>query len=85
MRETFRMAVAALLLLAAAYAVLWYAGLFSGLSFHGTIAAVLGIFLATTIGVGLMALLFHSDRSRHDQQVHDSATQSKKQGTDDAR
>lgn len=71
-RETIRMAVMALVLFAIAYAALWYAGLFSGLSFHGTIAAVLGVFLATTIGVGLMALLFHSDRSRHDQQVHDS-------------
>lgn len=39
---------------------------FFGLSFHGTVAAVLGVFLATTIGVGLMALLFHTDRSRHD-------------------
>lgn len=72
MRETIRMAVTAFLLFAIAYAVLWYLGVFSGLGFHGTIAAVLGVILATTIGVGLMALLFHSDRSRHDQQVHDS-------------
>ena len=70
MRETIRMAAMALLLFAVAYAVLWYAGLFSGLGFHGTVAAVLDVFLSTTIGVGLMALLFHSDRSRHDQQVH---------------
>ncbi len=73
MSETVRMAVISLIALAIAYAVLWYAGLFSGLGFHGTIAAVLGVLLASGIGVALMALLFHSNRSHHDQDVHDSA------------
>ena len=72
MSETVKMAVISLLALAVAYAILWYFGLFSGMGFHGTIAAVLGVLLASGIGVGLMALLFHSNRNHHDQQVHDS-------------
>lgn len=72
MRETLRMAAATLSVFAAAYLLLWYLGLFSGLGFHGTIAAVLGVLLATIVGTGLMALLFHSNRTRHDQQVHDA-------------
>ncbi len=72
MRETIRMVVAALSVFAAAYALLWYLGLFSGLGFHGTIAAVLGVLLTTLVGTGLMALLFHSNRTRHDRRVHDA-------------
>ena len=71
MRDTVRMIVAALSIFAAAYVLLWGLGLFSGLGFHGTVAAVLGVFLTTVIGTGLMALLFHSSRTRHDDRVHD--------------
>lgn len=77
MRETIQMAAGSLVLFALAYTLFWYLGLFSGLGFHGTIAAVLGMLLTTLVGTGLMALLFHSSRTRHDQQVHDSAKRKK--------
>lgn len=56
----------------AALAALWFSGVFGdlGLSLHGTIALFIGITLTTLVGVGLMALLFYSDRSRHDDLVN---------------
>lgn len=59
-------------LLCAAYAVLWALGVFSGLGFHGTIAAVLGIALASVLAIVLMGLLFFSEHSGHDDEVHDA-------------
>jgi ABC-type multidrug transport system permease subunit len=53
---------------------LWLTGVFGdmGLSIHGVIALLLGVTLTVFLGVGLMALVFHSGRSRHDELVrHD--------------
>lgn len=72
MGEMKTMIVASTVLLAVGYFVMWYLGLFEGLGLHGTIAAILGVALTTTLGVGLMALLFYSDRSKHDQHPHDA-------------
>ncbi len=41
------------------------------LGFHGKFAMALGIFFTTLLGGGLMALLFYSARSGHDDQAHD--------------
>lgn len=59
-------------LLCIAYAVLWAFGFFSGLGFHGSIAAVLGITLTSILAVLLMGLLFFSEHSGHDEEVHDA-------------
>ncbi len=58
-------------LVIAVLAALWFSGVFGdlGLSLHGTIALFIGVTLTTVVGVGLMALLFYSDRSRHDDLV----------------
>lgn len=71
MNETKTMIVASVVFLVCAYAVLWALGLFSGLGFHGTIAAVLGVLLASGVGIALMGLLFHSNRSRRDRDVYE--------------
>jgi hypothetical protein len=55
---------------AAVYGVMWGLGEFSNLGRHGTIAAVLGTFVTTVIGVALMALTFYSNRSGHDSTVY---------------
>lgn len=39
----------------------------SGISLNGLIALILGCFLTFGLGVGLMALVFYSNRSGHDQ------------------
>ena len=39
-----------------------------GISTHGVIAIVLGTMLTVFVGVGLMALVFYSDRSGQDDQ-----------------
>lgn len=39
-----------------------------GISTHGIIAIVLGTMLTVFVGVGLMALVFYSDRSGQDDQ-----------------
>lgn len=54
------------------FAILFVLGFFSNLGFHGSIAAALGICLTVVVAVGLMALLFHSNRSAHDRSVHDA-------------
>ena len=41
--------------------------LLSGLSTHGWIAFTLGMVVTGALGVGLMALVFHSDRSGRDE------------------
>lgn len=73
MRATVQMVLMSLAGFALAYTALWYVGLFSGLGFHGTIAAILGVLLTTVVGTHLMALLFHSSRTHHDQHVHHSS------------
>ena len=40
------------------------------LSTHGHIAAMLAIFFTYSVGAGLMALLFFSNKHGHDAQVH---------------
>lgn len=55
----------------AVLAALWLSGVFGdlGLSVHGTIALFIGATLTIFVGVGLMALVFYSDRSRHDELI----------------
>lgn len=71
MNETKTMVVASVVILVCAYALLWGLGLFSGLGFHGTIAAILGVLLASGVGIALMGLLFYSNRSRRDRDVYE--------------
>ncbi len=61
-------------LLCAAYAVLWALGVFSGLGFHGTIAAVLGVALTSILAVVLMGLVFFSQNSGHDADVDQASS-----------
>jgi hypothetical protein len=42
----------------------------SGLGVHGVIAIVLGALFTAALAAGLMALVFHSGRSGHDEAVH---------------
>ena len=42
------------------------------MSIHGEIAMVLGVFFTLLVGVGLMLLLFYSNRSGHDEAAHDT-------------
>ncbi len=46
-------------------------GLDSQISLHGGIALLLGAFGTIALGAGLMALVFLSHRSGHDEVVHD--------------
>ncbi|HEY0837238.1 MAG TPA: hypothetical protein VGE72_25220 [Azospirillum sp.] len=59
------------LLVGVAFGALWVFedGQDIGLSLHGVIALVLAIVLTSAVGIGLMALLFHSSRSGHDDEV----------------
>lgn len=70
MSHTLRTILASVALFIVAYVLLWYAGLFDNLGFHGTVAAVLGILLTSGLAVGLMTAMFHSNRTRHDEIVH---------------
>lgn len=45
-----------------------------GISLHGFIALGLGILGSLVVGGGLMALVFFSSRSGHDQAVHEEVT-----------
>lgn len=60
-------------MLCAAYAVLWALGVFNDLGLHATIAAVLGITLTSVLAIVLMGLLFFSEHSGHDEEVHDAS------------
>jgi hypothetical protein len=53
------------------YLALWAFNDFHGLGldWSGTIALTLGTILAAGLGVGLMGLIFYSDRSERDQQI----------------
>jgi hypothetical protein len=59
-------------IVAAVLLALWLSGVFGemGLSLHGTIALFIGVTLTIFLGVGLMALVFHSGRSHHDELVN---------------
>ncbi len=69
MRWVVRFTAACSAIVLAVLVVLWLSGVFGnlGLSLHGTIALCIGVTLTTFVGVGLMSLLFYSDRSRHDE------------------
>ncbi len=41
-----------------------------GLTAHGYVALTLGVVLTSALGVGLMALVFHSNRSGRDDDVY---------------
>jgi len=58
-------AVAILLL----FVLTWAFGFFDDMSANGVIALILGVVLSTALGVGLMALVFASNRGR-DAAVH---------------
>jgi hypothetical protein len=61
-------------IVAAVLALLWFFGVFGnlGLSIHGVIALFIGVSLTIVVGVGLMALVFYSGRSHHDDLIrHD--------------
>ncbi|MDX6752287.1 hypothetical protein SH611_20980 [Geminicoccaceae bacterium 1502E] len=63
-------------MVAAVLAIIWafegFEGL--GLSMHGVIALVIGVVVTTALGVVLMALVFHSDRSGRDDLAHHQDT-----------
>lgn len=54
----------------------WLLGGFAqlGLTGHGITALILGITITVALGIGLMALVFVSGRSRHDEAVHHDPT-----------
>ena len=51
--------------------IVWIMGGFEGadLGFHGWIAIILGMTVTSALGVALMALVFHSDRSGQDERA----------------
>lgn len=61
-------------MMAAIMFILWAFNDFEalGVGGHGLVALILGVILTTALGIGLMALVFHSDRSDHDElvQIH---------------
>ena len=59
--------------IAAVYLALWAFGDFHdlGLSVNGFIALAIGTVLSVGLGVGLMALVFYSDRSGSDDRARD--------------
>ena len=52
----------------AVWAINGFAGL--GIGLEGTVALALGIIFSVGLGIGLMALVFQSDRSDHDAVVY---------------
>ncbi len=60
--------------IAAILALLWAVNGFDlgELSGHGVAAVVLGVTFSVLLAVGLMALVFHSNRSGRDEQAHRS-------------
>lgn len=63
------MAVVGLFLVAAALTWLWWRG--SPMPIHMIIATILGVWLTFMLGTGLMALVFLSSGTGHDEQVED--------------
>ena len=72
MKRSYVFVGACLAGLAAVLLVVWLAGGFQGttLDFNITLALVLGILFTCLLGVGLMALIFHSNRSGQDEQAY---------------
>ncbi|HWK37387.1 MAG TPA: hypothetical protein VNR88_00575 [Hyphomicrobium sp.] len=69
MNHTRIMILTSTALLSVGYGVMWYFGIFEGLGFHGTIAAILGVVLTSAVGVALMTLLFRSSRGHYDERA----------------
>ena len=69
-------AVTALCGIAVVLLLLWAFSGFHGLDAAGTVALMLGIVVTSALGVALMALVFYSDRSNVDEDVHDTAVKS---------
>ena len=69
MRRIIGFSAACLGFIAAVMLIVWLMGAFEGanLSTHGWIAITLGMVLTCTLGVALMALVFHSHRSGRDE------------------
>lgn len=59
----------ALVGVAMAAGAIWYLSLFDLLNIHTVIATIAGVFLSVTLGCGLFAAAFFSDKSGHDQSV----------------
>ncbi len=64
-------AVAAVLLVVGA---LVFLGRLGSLTTHTVIATILGVFFSVTLGCGLFALAFFSDKSGHDSDVNSTTT-----------
>jgi hypothetical protein len=58
--------------IAAALLIIWLAGGFArvGLDTNVTLALVLGIFFSSLLGIALMGLIFHSNRSGRDEDAY---------------
>jgi len=74
-REFRRMMVAIVIIaILMVIAALWYEHHEGVLSTHMAIATILGVFFAMTLGAGLFALAFFSDKSGHDETVTRATT-----------
>jgi hypothetical protein len=74
MRRTIWFSIGCAAIVVFVLVTLFLTGVFGdlGLSTQGTIALIIGITLTVLLGVGLMALVFYSGRSQHDDLVrHD--------------
>jgi hypothetical protein len=72
MKWALTYSIACIGFIAAILALLWAANGFStaGMSLHGVVAIGLGVGFSVTVAVALMALVFYSNRSGRDEQVH---------------
>jgi hypothetical protein len=75
MRESVQIAILSAVLFALAYSAFWYIGWFDDLGFHGTVSAVLGAILTSALTTVLMTVMFYSNRSRRDEEVHNLQTE----------
>ena len=71
MRRIVGFSAACLGFIALIMLTVWIMGAFEGtnLGFHGWIAMTLGMTVTSVLGVVLMALVFHSDRSGQDERA----------------
>ena len=75
MKWAVRFLPACLLAIGAVLLVVWLSGGFQGTGLNASIALALalGILFSSLLGVGLMALIFYSNRSGQDEEAHRSA------------
>ncbi|HEY2890587.1 MAG TPA: hypothetical protein VGJ31_08155 [Dongiaceae bacterium] len=71
--------------IAAVLVVIWLAGGFQGTALDAniTVALVLGILFISLLGVGLMGLIFYSNRSGQDDEVYRSAEDGRSAGSEE--